>query len=272
MIDGIKIFDAHTHHLGRFKRRDETLVEFLDRFNIDKAVVTTLNKSANLNAILNANRDEAESEFLDKFVQKKQYDHEEVRKMVEKNPDRLVGFYWFNPRIADDEDWKLLEKYIVDYKFKGVKTQCYVDMLKIPEDLYLLAEFCIDKDIPLFLHSGSGFFFQKSVRSKDYYKLVRKYKDLKVILGHAAFTMEYAISLLKFFAKTPNVFFETSVSIPYGIMTLIKAMGSHRVMYGSDAPTATSPDIEIDKIRILNLDERTLEDVFYNTINNLIKN
>ena len=37
-----------------------------------------------------------------------------------------------------------------------------------------------------------------------------------------------------------------------------------------DSPAATTPDIEINKIRILNLDKKTLENVFYNNISNLI--
>ena len=53
-------------------------------------------------------------------------------------------------------------------------------------------------------------------------------------------------------------------------MTLIKIMGDHRVVYGSDAPSATNPDIEINKIKMLNLSKETLENVFYNNINKLI--
>ena len=71
---------------------------------------------------------------------------------------------------------------------------------------------------------------------------------------HAAYTMEYCVSCLKYFPKCSNVYFETSLSVPYGINILIKVMGNHRVMFGSDSPAATTPDIEINKIRILNLD------------------
>ncbi len=270
MIDNIKIFDAHIHYLGRFKKRNETLTDFMDKYHIDRAVVTTLNQAANLNTLLNTDKGEEETVFLNKIALKEQYDHEEVRNLVENNPERLVGVYWFNPRIATDEDWKLLKKYITDYNFKGVKTQCYVDLLKVPEDLYSLAEFCVEYDVPLFLHSGSGFFFQKSVRAKDYHDLFRKYKELKAVILHAAFTMEYTISCLRYFTRMTNVYFETSVSIPYGIMTLIKAMGAERVLYGSDAPAATTPDIEINKIRILNLDEETLNKVFYENTRDLL--
>ncbi|MGQ4875606.1 MAG: amidohydrolase family protein [Promethearchaeia archaeon] len=274
MLDNnIKIFDAHMHFIGRFKKRDESIIQFMDRYGIDKALITSVNEAANLKAILSSNPNEAENEFLEKFMQKKQYDHENVLQLVKSNPERLFGVYWFNPRIATDEDWDLLRKYIVDYKFRGVKTQCYVDMLKVPSDFIELAKFCIDLDIPLFVHSGSGFFFQKTVRVKDYFRLAKKFKELKLVILHAAYNMEYVINCLRYFARnkdTPNVYFETSVSVPYGIMTLIKAIGSKRVIFGSDSPAATPPDIEIKKITCLGLEEEILHDVFYNNIARLM--
>ena len=274
MIDNIKIFDAHMHFMGRFKNRDESLINFMDRFGIDKAVVTALNQEASLNAILRSDVNIKASEFLENFLPKGQYNHEEVSKIAKANPDRIFGFFWFNPKIATKEDWNLLDKYIREYNFRGVKTQCFVDLLRVPSDLFKLAEFCIEKDIPLFVHSGAAFFFQKPVRVKDYFTLADKYRDLKLIIGHAGYTMEYCINCLRYFARnkdTPNVYFETSVSIPYAIMTLIKGLGADRVLYGSDSPTATTPDIEINKIRILNLDKETLEKVFFRNINQLVK-
>lgn len=271
MIDGNKIFDSHMHLLGRFKGRDETLVQFLDRYGIDRAMVTSLNKDASLNVIMSSSSiDMKDQQFLDQFVQKTQLDHEQVREVIEKDPERFIGFFWFNPRIASEEDWKLLKKYIVDFKFKGIKTQMCVDMLKVPEDLFQLAEFCIEQDIPLYVHSGTGFFYQKPYTAKDYYKLVRKYKELKCIIGHAAYSMEYCINCLRYFRDFPNVYFETSTSIPYGILTLIKVMGNHRVIFGSDAPAAQTPDIELQKIKILNLDEKTLENVLYKNFSRLV--
>ena len=270
MIDNIKIFDSHIHYIGKFKRRDETLTAFLDRFGIDKSIVITLNTSANKNLLIRTDTKFNEKEYAEKLLAKTQYDHDEVREIIKKNSDRLVGVYWFNPRIAEDNDWILLEKYIKDYNFKGVKIQASLDNLKIPNDLFQLAEFCIDLNIPLFIHSGQSFFFQEPFRVKDIYSLVKKYRKLKCVILHAAYTMEYCVSCLKYFPKCSNVYFETSLSVPYGINILIKVMGDHRVMYGSDSPAATTPDIEINKIRILNLDKKTLENVFYNNISNLI--
>jgi len=272
MIDGLRIFDAHMHNLGIFKKKDESLVQFLDRYGIDKAILSPVDEAINprLKAILDENISEVD--ITNQFLSKKQLDHQNTRELVSKNPDRFVGFYWFNPRNANEEDWRLLRKYIENFNFKGVKTQANIDCLRLPEDFNRLAEFCVEYDLPLYFHSGYAFFFQKSYQVKDIYNLVHQYKDLKLIIGHAAYSMEYCISLLRYFPKYQNVFFETSTSVPYGIKLLIKIMGNHRVIYGSDAPAATTPDIEIQKIKILNLDQKTLENVFYNNITNLIGN
>ena len=53
-------------------------------------------------------------------------------------------------------------------------------------------------------------------------------------------------------------------------MSLIKAIGEDRVIYGSDSPAANPPDIEIQKIFCLDLDKKTLEKVFYENMNNLL--
>lgn len=268
MIDGIKIFDSHLHILGAFKKRDMTLIQYLDKYGIDKAIITTLNQAASFQKITSFSNlkfdSEAAKESFNEIIPKEQYDHVEVRELVQKNPERFVGFYWFNPRIAQDNEdhYKILEKYIKDYGFKGVKTQWNVDNLKI-KDYYKLAEFLIEKDLPLYFHSGYPFFFQKNIKPREISSFVDKYPKLKLILGHAGFTMEYCINVLLNLSKTKNVYFETSLSVPYAIRTLIKVMGIDRVLFGSDSPSATTPDIEINKIKILNLDKEALEKVFY---------
>ncbi|MBN1802207.1 MAG: amidohydrolase family protein [Candidatus Lokiarchaeota archaeon] len=274
MANEFKIFDAHMHHAGRFKPREESLIQLMDKHGIEKAAVTTLNQAANMNAIEQSGKILDIKELLNQFVPKQQYDHEQVRALIKEYPKRIYGFFWFNPKIASEDDWDFLEKYIVDYGFKGVKTHPYIDFLKAPHDFYQLAEFCVEHDVPLYIHSGSGFFFQKQARVKDYHALAKKYKELKLIIGHAAFSMEYCVSLVRFFAhdsNIPNVYFETSVSIPFGILSLIKAMGEDRVIFGSDAPAANPPDIEINKIICLNLEKSTLQKVFYNNFAHLIK-
>jgi predicted TIM-barrel fold metal-dependent hydrolase len=270
MKEDIKVFDAHMHYTGKFKNKNESLIDFLDRFGIEKAVITTLNTAANSKLLLTLNGQLSDQELAEQFYPKTQYSHEKVKELVQSNPERLIGFYWFNPKVADAEDWKELTRFITSYGFKGVKTQASLDNLDPETDLDKLAEFCINHNIPLYFHSGTSFHFQKPVSLKSLHKFKKKHKKLELIIGHAAFTMEYMISLLRFFKDSPNVYFETSLSVPYGIKVLIKVMGEGRVLYGSDSPAATTPDIEINKIKILELSETVQKKVFYENIDKLL--
>jgi len=270
MLDEIKIIDAHMHHVGRFKSRNEPLLDYMDKYDIDKAIITTLNQSANINLLMESGGNINQSKIFEQLNAENQLDHTEVKELVDNNKERLIGFYWFNPKKASERDWKILEDYLKNSNFKGVKTHACVDNLRIPNDFEYLAEFLIDRNLPIYFHSSSGFFYQDPIRAKDLYKFLKNYKDLKVIIGHAAFTMEYCINLLRYFRDSSNIFFETSLSVPYGIGLLIMTMGSERVIFGSDSPTATTPDIEINKFKILNLKKPILENVFYNNITNLL--
>lgn len=251
-------------------KKNESLIEFMDRFEIHKAIITTLNTSANSRLLMTLNeKNLTDSQLKEKFYPNTQYDHEQVRKLVQSHPKRLFGFYWFNPKIARDADWKELERYIKFYHFKGVKTQASLDNLDLSIDLERLANLCIEFDIPLYFHSGVNFYFQKSFKIQSLYEFLKNKKELKFIIGHAAFTMEYMISLLRYFQPFPNVFFETSLSVPYGIKVLIKVMGAERILFGSDSPAATTPDIEIQKIKILNLSEDVEKKILNKNTNNL---
>ena len=177
MIDNIRIFDAHMHHKGRFKKRDEPLIDYLDKYGIDKAVITTINHSASMNQISSLSNENSNNISLhDNIDVKSQLDHKEILELTKNHPDRFIGFYWFNPKTATQNDWFVLEEFISVHGFKGVKTQPCMNLLKIPDDYLELAKFCINFDIPLCIHASGGFFFQKPYRVRDLYRLVKKFE------------------------------------------------------------------------------------------------
>ena len=44
--------------------------------------------------------------FPEEFDLNSQLDHTDVLELTKKHPDRLTGFYWFNPKSPSEEDWK----------------------------------------------------------------------------------------------------------------------------------------------------------------------
>ncbi len=41
-----KIFDAHLHTYGTFLAKNDDLISYLDRHNVEKAIITTVNRAA----------------------------------------------------------------------------------------------------------------------------------------------------------------------------------------------------------------------------------
>jgi predicted TIM-barrel fold metal-dependent hydrolase len=76
---------------------------------------------------------------------------------------------------------------------------------------------------------------------------------LDIILGHAAYSMEFCIEAILHLARFPNVYAETSQSIPYGIITFAKIFGPRRVLFGTDMPSATPFEIEYQKLALLDV-------------------
>lgn len=69
-----------------------------------------------------------------------------------------------------------------------------------------------------------------------------------------------------------NIYFETSCSVSYGILSLIKTMGYGQIVFGSDSPVASQLPIEIEKILYLPISKEQKQDIFYNNINGLLSN
>ena len=67
----------------------------------------------------------------------------------------------------------------------------------------------------LFIHSYPKTTFFYGLFSKDIAKLAEEFPDLKIIVGHAGYAMEYAIDIGMALKKHENVYFETSCSIPF---------------------------------------------------------
>jgi predicted TIM-barrel fold metal-dependent hydrolase len=82
--------------------------------------------------------------------------------------------------------------------------------------------------------------------------------------------MEFAIDFGLTLKQYKNIFFETSCSIPYAILSLIKTVGHKRLLFGSDAPVTNPLKLEIDKILCLPITKDQKQDIFYNNTANLI--
>lgn len=258
---------------------EKDLLKYLDKHHVDKAVLTTVNRAANpkkySNSVLNDKKDnETEvtiQESFEKFkrsMPKEQLDHQDVIDLSKRAPDRFINFFWFNPKIDSEEEesgYRILENHFKK-GFKGVKIHSGIHLLKIPRDIIKLASFIQDynNSFPLYIHLTPKFSAFGGTSGKDIVNLAKSYPNLRIIVGHAGLAMELALELGLYLKDNKNVFFETSCSIPFAILNLIRTVGHKRVIFGSDSPVTNPLQLEIDKILCLPIPDEQKQDIFYN--------
>lgn len=281
--NNFKIFDAHLHTYGIFLSPHEDIISYMDHHNVEKAIITTINRAKfhNKQKEYASNMDDRDdlSKYLDDFkniIPKGQLSHKDVIDITNKAPDRFYKFFWFNPKLNPEEEennYKILEDHFKK-SFIGVKIHGSFNFFKFPKDIFKLATFMQDSDkkIILFIHSHPKTKFYDGSEPQDIAKLARKFPDLRIIVGHAAYCMEYAVGVGLLLKKFDNIYFETSCSVSLGIYNLIKTLGHKRLLFGSDSPTTSTLPIEIEKIISLpRTSNEVKQDIFYNNVSNLLK-
>ncbi|MHA2288386.1 MAG: amidohydrolase family protein, partial [Promethearchaeota archaeon] len=280
-----RIFDAHLHTYGTFLGKGNDLLEYLDAHNVEKAIITTVNRAASSkiytkidskveNGEKEKDRVKQAFENLRKLMPKGQLDHQDVIDMSKRDSARFYKFFWFNPKIEPEQEehnYKILENHF-EKGFCGVKVHSGIHLVKIPRDVIKLASFMQDfnEKFPLFIHFTPKFSAFGGISSKDIGKLATNFPKLPIIIGHAGLAMEFAIDFGLTLRQYKNVYFETSCSIPYALLSLIKTIGHKRLLFGSDAPVTNPLQLEIDKILCLPITNDQKQDILYNNVNSII--
>lgn len=282
-----KIFDAHLHTYGTFLAKDDDLLSYLDRYNVEKAIITTVNRAASSRIFVNGNNGTEEEvssenrvkkvfENLRKMMSNNQLDHQDVISISNLDPERFIKFFWFNPNIdldEEDKNYRILENHF-NMGFSGVKIHSGIHLIKVPRDIITLVSFMqeYNKNFPLFIHFTPKFSAFGGISSRDIAKLAQSFPNLNIILGHAGLAMEFAIDFGLSLKQFKNIYFETSCSIPYAILSLTKTIGHKRLLFGSDAPVTNPIQLEIEKIMCLPIKSDQKQDILYNNTNKLILN
>jgi predicted TIM-barrel fold metal-dependent hydrolase len=233
----------------------------LSRFNPEEA------------KIMFANHDKPDFDIFTDFQKAGQPSHEEVEKLMQKAPDRIFPFFWYNPiDPADPDQQKGLSKvqYALGHGYRGVKLQMAMTYCPV-EKLYPIAQLCEEASIPLYVHPSGGVFRARRTNPFEILTLAEHYPKLKIILGHAGYSMEFVIEAILACIGASNIYFETSLSVPFGIITYIKLAGARRVLFGTDAPSAGPFRIEYDKIAFLNISEKEKTQILSKNIEKLLK-
>lgn len=244
MLEKIKQFkkiDAHSHvgYFGSWSNvgiTPEELIEQMDEYNVEKAVIST-------------------------------FPMEESLRALEKHPDRLIGAAWVNP--TEKEAVSQIRAAVRDYGFKAVKlhplSQSY---LPNDECVFPVAELAEELNIPLMIHTGHPpFSLPWSVA-----QLADLYPRIKIVMIHMGHgNGMYVQSAIDMAKKYPNLYLETSgMPMHTKIKEAYEQVGSDRIMWGLDAPFH-HPTVEMQRTIVSGLSDPQLEDVFYNNAKKLLR-
>ncbi len=249
----------------------------MDKYNVEKAIITTINRikfSSNNDTQKSNNLSDVLGHFR-RVMLKGQISHQDVIDIANKAPDRFFKLFWFNPNVAPEEEqssYKILEEHF-NKGFCGVKIHPVFHLVRIPRDIIKLVSFMqeYNKELILYIHSAPKTALFRGVKTGDIAKLALKFPELRIILGHAAYSMEYAMEVGMSLKDYKNIFFETSASVSYGIYRLIRMIGDQRIIFGSDSPVVSPIQIEIDKILTLPISDEEKQDILYNNVNKLLE-
>ena len=189
----------------------------MDQYNVQKAILTTINRAK----IHKRQKDIAlDSEGKDKMIKllenfkniqpKGQLSHQDVIDISKKAPERFYKFFWFNPILTPEEEensYKILGEHFKK-GFCGVKIHSAFNLINFPRDILKLIAFMqdYDKNILLYIHSLPKTSLFRGTSPKDIAKVAKKFPELRLIIGHAAYSMEYAIEIGVTLKNNENIF------------------------------------------------------------------
>lgn len=234
----MKKIDAHSH-IGNFggwaavSIDAETLIKQMDEYKIEKTIL------CGTDAV----------------------DNDNVAVAFKKYPDRFLPIVFSNP-FEGEKGIEKIYHYVKREGFVGIKLHplqhAYVADEEIVDPIMEAAE---DLNIPVFIHCGHPpYSLPWSIAL-----LAERFPKVKVIMihmghGHGV----YIDASLKMAKRYSNLYLEMS-GMPMGskIKQAYDEVGKDRIMFGTDAPFH-HPTVEMQKVLTSGLDEKGLEDVFYN--------
>jgi len=159
--------------------------------------------------------------------------HNQIAQSAKEYSGRFFGIASINPHQDRQDYFSELSRCVNELGFIGVKMHTIGHALNpAGVDGTTVFESARDLNIPIMVHTGPGIPFAapSSLTSQ-----LQNFPDVKVVMahaGHGIFSGE-AIAVAQMF---PQVYLEPSWCPFHAIAGMVDALGTHRVMMGSDLP------------------------------------
>ena len=206
-----KIIDCHMHTGNwHYHWSTDELAPILRKEGIDFALVSALESPPKSQVV--ANR--------------------AVLEEVAKNPDLFGALAWANPL---EPGWREDLRATLDtghcYGIKIHPARYQYDLAAFPSILRGVFEVARAYRLPIVTHTD-----EKFSPPKNFVPLIEEFRDVTLVLYHS-YPMIDSIAIA---ARFPNVYVENSwvADNPEFVLAAVKALGSKRVLYGTDAPVS----------------------------------
>lgn len=252
MREGFFVADAHAHifredelmgippAVRSYKYTVEDMIARMDRWGIDLSVVI------------------AHARFgwtMERFRE----EHDAIMSDIQKHPRRLVGFCWVNPHF-DERALKELDRCVTELGYVGLKLHPKQEHFSIDSRMVdPFIEKAAEYDIPVMVHT------EMWVRGDEPWRLVnlcKRFPEVTFFMGHMGHdgSSVQRLTIPQIAMEVENVVLESSGTTTDPWATYLGPallLGPHRVVYGSDAGPFHHNALNLLKIDLLDLDDRT---------------
>jgi len=278
-----RIVDVHVHPLTLIT--EEHLLRELDEAELDMCILLALDVDSNdlnrpeikemvSNRLLDMYFWDAKKvvEELKSFLDAARIDNEQVADLVERHPNRFVGFGSIDLSKSQTYVEEKIEE-IDRLGLKGVKlipTLQFFNPVKAGKNIQRLFEYCGRKEKIVTCHTGCDPYvweephFSQDANPQYLKSIIRNFENVQVILAHMGcysskspgIWFDEALELGK---ENENVWFDIA-AVPYVVTRerfvdrIRRTVGFDRVLFGSDYPAVNGVSIESTVAEVKNSD------------------
>jgi len=194
-------------------------------------------------------------------------ENDKLKTLCDTHPDMLLPFMTVNPR-DEEKAIEEMERAYYELGMKGLKVHGWCQSFSMTEPwFHEMCRKCIDLNIPLVVHDGTPPFTEPYQACY----VAEKYPELTIILAHAGLNDLWKEALYGA-QRLNNIYLGTCSAPYYALKKIIEAVGSERILYGSDGGFGDNRimDNNLDKIYMLDLKEDELENILYKNAQRLL--
>ncbi len=185
--------------------------------------------------------------------------HDRIFELQKNHPGKIFGVCSVNPHLPDEEYEAETTRCIRELGFKALKLHTIGHAVNpMSADGQKVVEMAKTLGVALNVHTGTGIPFSLPSLVLPFAK---KFPH-PIILAHAGATLltQEAIIIAQ---QSENIYLEMSWCAPNQIAMAVNAIGSERVMFGSDS--LANLKNELEKFYTIGLSDKQMEDVLYKT-------